>query len=114
MDHDQHGRSHDRDVGRRPRSSRAPEPDATLDCFLSTSAARRSRVGGAVSERLGYGRESIPGGALAWTNWIAGIVAVYSTLFGLGKLVFGQMGQGFALLAVAAVAFAVDRAVVPE
>jgi len=82
-----------------------PEPDAVLDSFY-----RRVRPGGPgwrrVSERLGYGRESIPGGALAWTNWIAGIVAVYSTLFGLGKLVFGQLGMGFGLLAVAALAFA--------
>jgi Na+/proline symporter len=83
----------------------SPEPAATLDAFY-----RRVRPGGpgwrAVSERLGYGRESIPGGALAWTNWIAGIVAVYSTLFGLGKLIFGDLGRGFALLAVAVVAFA--------
>ncbi len=82
-----------------------PEPDAVLDSFY-----RRVRPGGPgwrrVAERLGYGRESIPGGALAWTNWIAGIVAVYSTLFGLGKLVFGQLGMGLGLLAVAAVAFA--------
>jgi Na+/proline symporter len=82
-----------------------PEPDAVLDAFY-----RRVRPGGAgwrrVAERLGYGRESIPGGALAWTNWIAGIVAVYSTLFGLGKLVFGQLGMGLGLLAVAVVAFA--------
>ena len=82
-----------------------PEPDSVLDAFY-----RRVRPGGPgwrrVSERLGYGRESIPGGALAWTNWIAGIVAVYSTLFGLGKLVFGQVGTGLGILAVAAVAFA--------
>jgi Na+/proline symporter len=82
-----------------------PEPAHTLDAFY-----KRVRPGGpgwrAVSERLGYGRESIPGGALAWTNWIAGIVAVYSTLFGIGKLVFGQMGAGLGLLAVAAGAFA--------
>jgi Na+/proline symporter len=82
-----------------------PEPDATLDAFY-----RRVRPGGPgwrhVSARLGFGRETIPGGALAWTNWIAGIVAVYSTLFGLGKLVFGQIGTGLTLLAVAIVAFA--------
>ena len=82
-----------------------PEPDATLDAFY-----RRVRPGGPgwrqVSQRLGYGRESIPGGALAWTNWIAGIVAVYSTLFGLGKLVFGQIATGLILLSVAVVAFA--------
>jgi len=83
----------------------SPEPAAKLDAFY-----RRVRPGGPgwaqVSERLGYGREQIPGGALAWTNWIAGIVAVYATLFGLGKLVFGELGNGLGLLAVAAAAFA--------
>jgi Na+/proline symporter len=82
-----------------------PEPDGTLDSFY-----RRVRPGGPgwarVSARLGYGRESIPGGALAWTNWIAGIVAVYATLFGIGKLVFGELGLGLGMLAVAVVAFA--------
>jgi hypothetical protein len=33
-------------------------------------------------------------------------VAVYCTLFGLGKLIFGQLGMGLGLLAVAVVAFA--------
>jgi SSS family solute:Na+ symporter len=82
-----------------------PEPAAKLDEFY-----KRVRPGGPgwrrVSERLGYGRESIPGGALAWTNWIAGVIAVYATLFGLGKLVFGQWGTGFVLLLIAAAAFA--------
>ncbi|HEX6050536.1 MAG TPA: hypothetical protein VFZ21_14755, partial [Gemmatimonadaceae bacterium] len=82
-----------------------PEPHAVLDAFY-----KRVRPGGPgwrqVSERLGYGRESIPGGALAWTNWIAGIIAVYASLFGLGKLVFGELGAGIGLLAIAAVAFA--------
>jgi hypothetical protein len=82
-----------------------PEPAHVLDAFY-----KRVRPGGpgwrVVAERLGYGREPIPGGALAWTNWIAGIIAVYSTLFGLGKLVFGQMGSGLGLLAIAAGAFA--------
>jgi len=58
-----------------------------------------------VSERAGFGRESIPGGALAWTNWIAGIVAVYSTLFGIGKLILGNMVPGLVMLAIAVVAF---------
>jgi Na+/proline symporter len=70
----------------------------------------RVRPGGpgwrVVSERLGFGREQIPGGALAWTNWIAGIVAVYGTLFGIGKLVFGRTANGFLLLLIAAAAFA--------
>ena len=81
-----------------------PEPDAVLESFY-----RRVRPGGpgwaAVSERLGFGREPIPGGALAWTNWIAGIVAVYATLFGIGKIVFGYTGAGVGMLAIAAAAF---------
>jgi Na+/proline symporter len=81
-----------------------PESDATLDAFY-----RRVRPGGpgwaAVSARLGFGREAIPGGALAWTNWIAGVVAVYATLFGIGKIVFGYTGLGLAMLALAAVSF---------
>src|SRR5437870_85513 len=84
--------------------STAPEPDRILQSFC-----RRVRPGGPgwarVSQRLGYGREPIPGGALAWTNWIAGIVAVYATLFGIGKIVFGFTGAGIAMLAVAAAAF---------
>ncbi|HEY3114598.1 MAG TPA: sodium:solute symporter family protein [Gemmatimonadaceae bacterium] len=81
-----------------------PEPDRVLESFY-----RRVRPGGpgwaAVSERAGFGRESIPGGALAWTNWIAGIVAVYSSLFGIGKLVLGDMVEGLVMLAIAAAAF---------
>ncbi|HEX6747431.1 MAG TPA: sodium:solute symporter family protein [Longimicrobium sp.] len=83
----------------------APEPAATLDAFY-----RRVRPGGpgwaAVSRRLGYGREPIPGGALAWTNWVAGIVAVYASLFGIGRIVFGDVWTGIGLLALAAAAFA--------
>jgi len=82
-----------------------PEPDAVLDAFY-----RRVRPGGpgwvAVSTRLGLGREPIPGGAFAWTNWIAGVVAVYSTLFGIGKVVFGELASGLTLLAIALAAFA--------
>jgi Na+/proline symporter len=82
-----------------------PEPDRVLESFY-----RRVRPGGpgweAVSSRLGFGRERIPGGALAWTNWIAGIVAVYSSLFGIGKLVLGNLVQGLVMLAIAVAAFA--------
>jgi len=83
----------------------APEPDSKLDAFY-----QKVRPGGPgwrrVSERLGYAGESITGGALAWTNWVAGIVAVYSSLFGIGKLIFGETGTGIVLLVIAAVAFA--------
>jgi solute:Na+ symporter, SSS family len=80
------------------------EPDHVLESFYL-----RVRPGGPgwapVSERLGLGREPIPGGALAWTNWIAGIVAVYATLFGIGKIIFGPMGTGLVMLGVALLAF---------
>ena len=81
-----------------------PEPDAVLEAFY-----RRVRPGGPgwarISMRLGYGREPIPGGALAWTNWVAGVIAVYATLFGIGKIIFGFTGVGLVMLAVAALAF---------
>ena len=82
-----------------------PEPDAVLESFY-----RRVRPGGPgwarVSVSAGFGRESIPGGALAWTNWLAGVVAVYTTLFGIGKCVFGEWTSGLVLLTVAGLAFA--------
>jgi Na+/proline symporter len=82
-----------------------PESDATLDRFY-----RQVRPGGPgwaqVSTRLGFGREPIPGGALQWTNWIAGVVAVYATLFGIGKVVFGDLLPGLVTLAIAVAAFA--------
>jgi Na+/proline symporter len=82
-----------------------PEPDAVLESFY-----RRVRPGGPgwarISRKLGYGQEQIPGGALAWTNWLAGIVAVYATLFGIGKIVFGETLTGVIMLAIATAAFA--------
>ena len=82
-----------------------PEPASVLEAFYE-----RVRPGGpgwlAVSERLGYGREPIPGGALAWTNWVAGIVAVYASLFGIGKIIFGNVTSGLVLLVIAIAAFA--------
>jgi hypothetical protein len=82
----------------------SPEPDRVLETFYS-----RVRPGGPgwarISVAAGYGREPIPGGALAWTNWVAGVVAVYATLFGIGKCVFGEWASGLVLLAVAAMAF---------
>ena len=81
-----------------------PEPTPVLEAFY-----KRVRPGGIgwrrISEPLGYGAEQIPGGRLAWLNWLAGVVAVYATLFGIGKIVFGERGLGLILLAIAVAAF---------
>ncbi|MGH7468888.1 MAG: sodium:solute symporter family protein [Longimicrobiales bacterium] len=83
----------------------APEPDAVLQSFY-----KRVRPGGPgwrrVSEAAGFGREPIPGGALAWSNWVAGIIAVYASLFGIGKCIFGEWAAGIGLLLLALAAFA--------
>ena len=82
-----------------------PEDDAKLESFY-----QRVRPGGPGWRRtaaaLGYAGESIPGGALAWTNWLAGLIAVYASLFGIGKLIFGETMTGIIMLVVAALAFA--------
>jgi solute:Na+ symporter, SSS family len=82
----------------------APESDGTLDRFY-----RRVRPGGAgwrrVSERLGYGRDPIPGGALSWVNWVAGVVAVYAAVFSVGAALTGSPTRGLVYGAVAIAAF---------
>jgi Na+/proline symporter len=81
-----------------------PEPASVLETFY-----KRVRPGGRgwrrVSESLGLGVEPIPGGRNAWANWLAGVVAVYATLFGIGKIIFGQYALGLILLAIALAAF---------
>ena len=82
-----------------------PEPEPVLEAFY-----KRVRPGGPgwlhISNKLGYGREEIPGGRWAWANWLAGVIAVYATLFGIGKILFGEWVAGAVLVAIAAVAFA--------
>ncbi|HET6796093.1 MAG TPA: sodium:solute symporter family protein [Gemmatimonadales bacterium] len=83
----------------------SPEPDAVLDRFY-----RRVRPGGPgwrrVSERLGFGEDRIPGGALSFVNWIAGVVAVFTALFGVGAFLTGTRLQGFLYSGAAIAAFA--------
>jgi solute:Na+ symporter, SSS family len=81
----------------------SPEPDSVLISFY-----KRVRPGGRgwrrVAEAAGHPAEGIEGGMIPWTNWIAGIVAVYSSLFGIGKIIFGETTRGLVMLAVAAAA----------
>ena len=81
-----------------------PESEATLERFY-----RRVRPGGAgwraVSERLGYGGEPIPGGALSWVNWVAGVMAVYAAVFAVGAILTGWPWRGALYGLVSIVAF---------
>ena len=82
-----------------------PESDAVLDRFY-----RQVRPGGPgwrhVAQRLGFGADPIPGGALSWVNWVAGWLAIYAALFGVGQLLVGTAITGLILLVVAAGLFA--------
>ena len=82
----------------------APESDETLDRFY-----RQVRPGGPgwrrVAQRLGFGDDRIPGGALSWVNWVAGLAAVYCAVFAVGAVVTGSALRGLVYAAVAIGAF---------
>jgi SSS family solute:Na+ symporter len=82
-----------------------PEDERVLQAFY-----RRVRPGGRgwrrVAQALGHGPEPLDGGPLNWTNWVAGVVSVYAALFGVGRIVFGQIPTGLGFLGVAGVCFA--------
>ena len=58
-----------------------------------------------LAETVGLLGEPIDGGPLNWTNWVAGVVSVYATLFGVGQLIFGATSRGVLMLFVAVVCF---------
>jgi len=82
-----------------------PESPETLERFY-----RRVRPGGPgwrhVARKLGFGNESVPGGVLSWVNWLAGVVAVYASVFGVGAMLTRSVSVGAAYLVVAVGAFA--------
>jgi solute:Na+ symporter, SSS family len=82
----------------------APESEATLDRFY-----RQVRPGGPgwrrVALRLGFGDDRIPGGALSWMNWVAGLATVYASVFAVGAVVTGSPRRGLLYAAVAIAAF---------
>lgn len=82
-----------------------PTEPAHLEAFYT-----RVRPGGAgwkaVRERLGIAPEKAAGGAVSWAMWFAGVVCVYASLFGVGRLIFGQTLAGMLMLGAAAASFA--------
>jgi len=82
-----------------------PETAGTLERFY-----RQVRPGGAgwraVARKLGIENDPIPGGALSWVNWLAGVVAVYSAVFGIGAILTDTAVRGAMYLLVAVGAFA--------
>jgi Na+/proline symporter len=83
----------------------APETPATLDRFY-----RQVRPGGpgwrVVSSRLGFSEDRIPGGALSWVNWVAGVAAVYCAVFAVGAFLTGSPLSGVVYTGIAIASFA--------
>jgi len=79
----------------------APEPEAKLVSFY-----RRVRPAGpgwkavAIRSGAGTGPASVRLGP-GFINWVLGIAVVYSTLFALGSLLFGEMTKGLLFAATA-------------
>ncbi len=67
-----------------------PEPDAGARRVLPPGPA--GRAGLAPGEPAGWGTQDdqIPGGVLSWVNWVAGVAAVYASVFGLGAFLTGR------------------------
>ncbi|MBV8643783.1 MAG: FecR domain-containing protein [Candidatus Eremiobacteraeota bacterium] len=81
-----------------------PESEATLTRFYAR--VRPSGAGWGPIARL------VPGGSednlgIALVDWVAGLGLVYGALFGIGRLVLGEVGQGLAWCALALVCGAV-------
>ena len=81
-----------------------PETDATLMKFY-----KRVRPGGrgwsTVAKWAGFKEDKIPGGALSWVNWLAGLISVYCMVSALGAWLTRRHLQGWLYAAVAVLAF---------
>jgi hypothetical protein len=81
-----------------------PEDEEVLRAFYL-----RVRPGGRgwwrIAGGLGLGGEPVDGGPLNWTNWIAGVACVYASLFGVGRILFGETRMGLGLLLLATACF---------
>jgi SSS family solute:Na+ symporter len=79
-----------------------PESESTLTAFY-----RRVHPGGVLWKRISDKLPDVKGDsgfAHLFLDWLAGVVLVYMTLFGTGKLLLGEIGMGLVFFAVALVA----------
>ena len=78
-----------------------------VGCHLWSASTGRSgpvgRDGARSASGWGMAGTPIPGGALSWLNWIAGVAAVYCAVFAVGAMLTGSPLAG-GLYAVAAIA----------
>ena len=73
-----------------------------MRCWSASTGGCGQAVGWRrVSGRLGFGSDKIPGGSLAWVNWVAGVAAVYSAVFGVGEFLTGSSTSGWVYSLVA-------------
>jgi len=83
----------------------APEDEATLLAFYRR--VRPSASGWGPIARQATEVAPVHDGLYNLMDWAAGCVFVYATLFGIGKIIFGEAGLGVAMLAVGVAAAAV-------
>jgi len=78
-----------------------PEPEAKLRAFYERVRPAELGWGPIARKEDAPSRQS-----LGWSaaDWLAGCAMIYCTLFGIGKIIFGQTLLGIALLACAALA----------
>ncbi len=77
-----------------------PEPEETLLAFYRRVRPSAS-LWGPIAARAADVAPTRDG-LRNLADWAAGCVLVYASLFGVGKIIFGEAGLGFGMLAVAA------------
>jgi Na+/proline symporter len=81
-----------------------PETMTTLARFY-TKVRPGGRGWSEVAKWVGFKEDRIPGGALSWVNWVAGLVTVYCGVFALGAWLTGLQRNAELYSAAAVAAF---------
>ncbi len=79
-----------------------PTETAQLETFYRTT-----RVGGVLWKKISKNLpdvESDTGFAMLFVDWALGVIMIYAILFGTGRVIFGDLFQGFLFLGVGSIA----------